>query len=209
MEVTMISKMKYVGLFIACMCASVHANKTSHDCTPTITTESISPDIMQMIPADKQLLIDEIISLVSPYLSQEEMIRLISLLQDLRSKITLQTLEEIRERLTPELVMFYMFAKLGMQSAPESSTSTMSQQLEKTLEEILEKIRLSQYEKFIRTHAGPLSKIIRAALEENLSECLQPLVDVLTTVNKIEHPETLQAVLSGFLAKHSDALPTL
>ncbi len=204
------TKMKCAGMFLACMFANAYTDGQTANCHVTMLTHTSSTEIMKMIPEDKKLLVDEIILLVQRYLSQEEMTRLTSLLQDLVSKITLHTLASIHHKLKTDIMVFGTYAFFGMQSSlPDSSSSETSQLLEKSLEEILEKICLSQYEKFIRENAGSLSKIIRATLEKELPSCLPSLIDVLATMNKLEHPAKLQEVLSVFLAKHSDALPTL
>ena len=204
------TKMKCAGMFLACMFANAYTDGKTANCHVTMPTDTISTEIMQMIPEDKKLLVDEIILLVQRYLSQEEMTRLTSLLQDLVSKITLHTLASIHDKLKTDIMVFGTCALFGMQpSLPDSSLNSSSQQLEESLEKILEKICLSQYEEFIRKNAGSLSKIIRATLEKELPSCLQSLIDVLATINKLEHPAKLQAVLADFLANHSDALLTL
>ena len=205
------TKMKCAGMFLACMFANAYTDGQTANCHVTMPTDTISTEIMKMIPVDKKLLVDEIILLVQPYLSQEEMTRLTSLLQDLVSKITLHTLASIHDKLNTDIMVFGAYAFLGMQpSLPDSPLlNSSSQQLEESLEKILEKICLSQYEEFIRKNAGSLSKIIRATLEKELPSCLQSLIDVLATINKLEQPAKLQAVLAGFLANHSDALLTL
>lgn len=204
-------KMKCASLLLACMFANPYTEGNTANCHATMSTDKNSIEIMQAIPEDKKLLVGEIILLVQPYLSQEEMTRLMSLLQDLVSKITLHTLGSIHDKLKTEIMVFGAYAFLGMQpSLPDSSLlNSSSQELEKNLEKILEKICLSQYEVFIRENAGSLSKIIRATLEKELPSCLPSLIDVLATVNKLEHPAKLQEALADFLAKHSDALPTL
>jgi hypothetical protein len=192
------------------MFTSAYGGSNTANCHATIPTNTMSIEIMQMIPEDKKILVDEIILLVQPYLSQEEMTRLTFLLQDLVSKITLQSLVNIHNKLKKDIMEFGMYAFFGMQpSLPDSSLpDSSSQLLEESLEKILEKICLSRYEKFIKENAGSLSKIIRATLEKELPSCLPSLINVLVTMNKCEHPAKLQEVFSDFLVKHNDALPT-
>lgn len=161
------------------------------------------------IDTEKKLLIENIVAIVKPHLSQEEMSRLNTLLQDLASKVTVQHLFEIHKKLKSDVTKFGLLAMLGIKS--QSCTAAPGNtSLQTNLQRILEKIRLIQYEKFVRENAAQLSNIIAQTLSTQLpANCLPALVDTVATISNLERPDEIQKALETFLNKHGLMLNAL
>lgn len=194
-----LNKMWCVGFFATALMVSVVQGKENTDVR----------NVHNLIDQEKRLLIDNVTAIVKPHLSPAEMSRLNALLQDLASKVKVQNLFEIHKKLKSKVTVFVVMAFMGGKNRTVSSEST-NPSLQRNLQRILEKISLSQYEEFIRTHAAQLSTIIAQTLATDLpADCLPALVDTIATISNLQRPEELQKALEAFVSNHSVALSAL
>ncbi len=205
-----INKMWCVGFFAAVMTLGVTHGKEAD----TVMIQSSSPEIkccttvkdaVARIRAEKKLLIDDVIAIVSPHLSQDEIDRLNAHLQDLARKVTVQNLFEIHKELKADVTRLGVLALLGIKTKSTTTgsgtTSLETTSLEQHLQRILENISLVQYEKFVRANAIELSKMIARILANKLPDCVPALAEAAATISSLKQPDKIQTALASFLSK--------
>lgn len=213
----MFSKMWCVGIFTLGIMTQGQA--TAHLEVQAIlnTKLPLVVEVAKGLDQDKIALIEEIIALVRPHLSQEEMNKLLPLLQKLAGKVTVPTLIEIHRKLKTDIVKFGVLAFLGIRAAnsPQGTLVTDDTDLAKIqcyLHQFLSKTDFTNLDTkqkmFIRTNAEELSRIISSVLKQHLPDCLHDLSKTFETLKGLEKTAELHQVITQFVEKHKMELPS-
>ena len=213
----MILKMWCVGIFTLGIMVQGQATVPTADVQTILDTNlPLVVEVVKGLDKDKITLIGEIITLVRPHLSQGEMNRLLPLLQKLAGKVTVPTLIEIHRKLKTDIVKFGVLAFLGIRTSTSKESSIAHDavlvKIQGNLHKFLSKTDFTNLDttqqKFIRTNAEELSKIISSTLKQHLPDCLQDLSEALETLKELEQTEKLHEVITAFVKKHNMELPS-